>query len=252
MPSNPAKAPYLESLYIVPENIPAERSYPFDLPFIPNLNLNLDAPITFLVGENGSGKSTVLEAIADLCGYNIGGGGREEVMEHTETSRLASALRPRFRRRPKSGFFFRAETLFNFANLLDERKKDPDFSGDPYSRYGGNSLHTRSHGESFLTVFKNRIQEGLFLVDEPEAALSPQRQLSLLSLLADRVARGNTQFIIATHSPILLTYPNARIIDFETEDLREVSLKETKHYQLTKGMLDHPEEYWRHLISQQD
>jgi predicted ATPase len=209
------------------------------------LDLDLDRPVTFLVGENGSGKSTLLEAVADLCGFHVAGGGSADTIQsqHERTSDLAHALRPRFRRRPRDGFFFRAETLVNFASLLEQRARDPDFLGDPYQRYGGKSLHHRSHGEAFLDVFQHRVHDGLFLIDEPEAALSPQRQLTLLYLLQDRIDTGRTQFVIATHSPILLTLPGAAIVDFDDPALPRIGLRETKHYQITRGILEAPEQY---------
>lgn len=239
---------YLQSVYTVGERIPAEARFPFDLPFVRTLNLDLDRPVTFFVGENGTGKSTLLESIADLCGLNLGGGGRDDVLDVQAAegpSGLAGALRPRFRHRPRDGFFFRAETLVNFATLLEQRKRDPDFLGDPFARYGGKSLHLRSHGEAFLDVFKHRVGDGLFLVDEPEAALSPQRQLALLYLMRERVERGRTQFIIATHSPILLTFPGAVIVGFDAGTLQPVALHDTTHYQITRGILECPERYWK-------
>ncbi len=237
---------YLQSMYVVEERLAAEeRVFPFTFPFLPHFDLSLDQPVTFFVGENGSGKSTLLEAIADLCGFQIGGGAAHDLYEqHERHSRLGRVLRPRFRHRPRDGWFFRAETLVNFATLLEKRKDDPDFLGDPYQYYGGKSLHLRSHGEAFLEVFKQRIHEGLFLVDEPEAALSPQRQLSLMYLLHERAKRGGAQFIIATHSPILLTFPGAVIIDFDDPLLPPIKLQQTKHYQITRGILERPERYW--------
>ncbi|MDC0748651.1 AAA family ATPase [Polyangium mundeleinium] len=247
-----AKAPfagkmYLQGVYAVAERIPGEARFPFNLPFVRGLDVGLDQPVTFFVGENGSGKSTLLEAIADLCGLHVAGGGSVDTLytSHEQGSELARVLRPRFRHRPRDGFFFRAETLVNFATLLEERQRDPDFMGDPYMHYGGKSLHLRSHGEAFLDVFQHRIHDGLFLIDEPEAALSPQRQLTLLYLLRDRVERGRAQFIIATHAPILLTFPGAVIHDFDDPALPEIALQDTKHYQITRGILEHPERYWR-------
>jgi predicted ATPase len=243
--------PYLSGVHVVPERLPAEPGFPFTLPFVHGLDLDLDRPITFFVGENGSGKSTLLEAIATLAGFHAGSGGRDDVYAHHEVaSDLSRALRPRFRHRPKDGFFFRAETLVNFATLLEQRKEDPDFLGDPYARYGGQSLHRRSHGEAFLDVFQHRIHDGLFLVDEPEAALSPQRQLALLYLLRDRIQRGRTQFIVATHSPILLTYPGGAIVNFDDPALPRVRLEDTKHYAITRDILENPERYWRRLDEQ--
>lgn len=252
MPAKRGRSPfagemYLQGLYTVEERIPAEARFPYTLPFVRGLDLALDQPVTFFVGENGSGKSTLLEAIADLCGFHVSGGGSNDLLytSHEQSSELARVLRPRFRHRPRDGFFFRAETLVNFATLLEERKRDPDFLGDPYMRYGGKTLHRRSHGEAFLDVFQHRIKDGLFLVDEPEAALSPQRQLTLLYLLRDHIERGRAQFIIATHSPILLTFPGAIIVDFDDSALRHVALQDTKHYQITRGILESPERYWK-------
>ncbi len=237
---------YLQSLYTVPERLAAEpKEFPFTLPFLRGLDLSLDRPMTFFVGENGSGKSTLLEAIADMCGFQSGGGSTGDLYQQFESRPLLSrVLRPRFRHKPRDGWFFRAETLVNFATLLEERKRDPDFLGDPYQYYGGKSLHLRSHGEAFLEVFQQRIHEGLFLIDEPEAALSPQRQLTLMYLLQDRVKRRGAQFIIATHSPILLTFPGSTIIDFDNPQLPTTTLRETKHYQITRGILERPERYW--------
>jgi len=240
---------YLKSVSTVEERLPDEARFPFDLPFVRGLDLGLDQPVTFFVGENGSGKSTILEAIADLCGMHVAGGASADlvVTAHESGSELARALRPCFRHRPPDSFFFRAETLVNFASLLEERRRDPYFisSGDPYMHYGGKSLHLRSHGEAFLAVFQTRIQDGLFLIDEPEAALSPERQLALLYLLRDRVERGAAQFIIATHSPILMTFPGAVIVSFDDSALRPIALESTTHYQITRGILERPDRYWK-------
>jgi predicted ATPase len=119
--------------------------------------------------------------------------------------------------------------------------------GNPYDLYGGKSLHMQSHGEAFLAVLQNRIREGLFFFDEPESALSPQRQLALLVLMDELIREGRSQFIIATHSPILMTYPEATIVSFDTSELKVISLEETEHYQITRGILDDPLLYWKHL-----
>jgi predicted ATPase len=243
--------PYLLGVRTVAERLPAQRTFPFDLPFVSNLDLSFQQPVTFFVGENGTGKSTLLEAISVLCKLPVSGGGRNEVGDvhgPEKDSMLAAVLRPSFRQQPRDGFFLRAEFAAHFASLLETREADPDFWGDPYARYGGRSLHTRSHGEAFLAILQNRIQEGLFLLDEPESALSPQRQLALLALIHDLVATNKSQFIIATHSPVLMTYPGAEIISFDGGILRPVGLKETSHYQVTRDMLEHPLRYWKHLI----
>jgi len=162
--------------------------------------------------------------------------------------RLAAALRPSFRKRPWDGYFVRAENLVRLADLLEQREQDADFLGNPYFAYGGRSLHERSHGEAFIALFEHRLQPGgILIMDEPEAALSPQRQLSLLAQLHAFLESGATQVIIATHSPILMTFPGARLLAISAEGIAEVRLEDTSHYQITRGILEHPERYWRHL-----
>lgn len=243
-----SRGPYLTGIYAT-EQATQSEAFPFSLPYVRTLDLGLDRPVTFFVGENGSGKSTLLEAVADLSGFQSSGGGRSDVYDDPLAhAPLSRALRPRFRKRPRDGFFFRAENFVNFATLLEERRKDPEFLGNPYGAYGGTSLHEKSHGEAFLSVFDHRVNDGLFLLDEPEAALSPQRQLSLLYIMHDRVKRLGAQFIVATHSPIMLTFPGAGIISFDSPALELVKLEETKHYQITKGVLDNPGRYWKGLL----
>jgi len=243
--------PYLVRLQLK-ERAADGGEYPFNLPLIRGLNIEFTAPVTFFVGENGTGKSTVIEAIAALCKLPVSGGGRNELAGNhgpDTSSALALSLRPSFRRRPRDAYFLRAEFQAHFASLLDARNADPDFRrwGDPYARYGGRSLHTRSHGEAFLAILQNRIRSGLLLFDEPESALSPQRQLTLLAHMSALVAAGKSQFIIATHSPILLTFPGAQILSFDNAALRRISLEDTSHFQITKGILQNPAVYWRHL-----
>lgn len=232
--------------------LPRNERYPFSLDWLgENFNLEFTSSVTFLVGENGSGKSTLIEAIASLCGYPVSGGGTNDATSRfgpEQESELAKALYPNFKKRHRDGYFFRAEFYAHFASLLEERARDPDFDGDPYMRYGGKSLHKRSHGESFLALLQNRFNSGLYLLDEPESALSPQRQLTLLAMIADRISKGKSQFIIATHSPILMTFPGATIISFDSETLETIELGETSHYTLTRDILSNPEVYWQHLL----
>src|SRR5687767_8088657 len=198
-------APYLVGINVVANRIEGRDGYPFTLPFVGQLDLRFESPVTFFVGENGTGKSTLLEAIASLCRLPVSGGGRNELAGRhgpDAVSPLAPVLRPVFRRQPPDAYFLRAELQAHLASLLDARHDDPEFDGDPYGRYGGQSLHTRSHGEAFLAILQHRIQAGLFLLDEPESALSPQRQLVLLAHMWAQVAACKSQFIVATHSPI--------------------------------------------------
>jgi predicted ATPase len=245
------RVPYLLGASIQEERI-GSRDYPFNLPLVRGLDVRFESPVTFFVGENGTGKSTVIEALAAVCGLPVSGGGRNELSAHhgpESVSALAGALRPAFRRRPRDGYFLRAEFQAHFAWLLDERNADPDFRmwGDPYERYGGRSLHARSHGEAFLAILQNRIRSGLFLFDEPESALSPQRQLVLLAHMSAMAASGKAQFIVATHSPILLTFPGSQLLSFDGDAVRPIALEETAHYQITRGILQNPDSYWKHL-----
>ena len=243
--------PFLAGISVVKERLPPSLQHPFDLPFIRSLDLQLTSAVTIFVGENGSGKSTLLEAIASLAGLPVAGGSRVDLgASHgpENESTLAHVLRPRFHQRPRDGYFLRAEFQAHFASLLDARAADREFNGDPYARYGGQSLHTRSHGEAFLSVIQSRFQRGIFLLDEPEAALSPQRQLALLAQMSVVVETGEAQFILATHSPILMTYPGAELISFDDPTLPRVRIEETAHFEITKGMLDNPGRYWKHLL----
>lgn len=218
--------------------------YPYTVPAIRSLEeLSLDQKITFFVGENGSGKSTLLEAIAVKCGFPIGGGGRNNVYNFVEeTSPLAEQLTLSWLPKISNGFFLRAESFHQFASHIDEVGAS--------NSYGGQSLHQQSHGESFMSLFQNRFGErAIYLLDEPEAALSPQRQLTFLKLLHDFVEKYDCQFIIATHSPILLGYPNAVIYQFE-DTITEVAYEETDHYQISKYFLLNRERFLQQLFEE--
>jgi predicted ATPase len=229
--------------------------YPFSLPVIQNLNdISFPTQVTFIVGENGTGKSTLLEAIAARCGFGTEGGSKNVSFRTTESihgeqsNALASKLTLSWRKKPRDGYFFRAESFFNLASYIDQMAKE---SGDvsTFASYGGKSLHKQSHGESFLAFFNNRLGAGgFYILDEPEAALSPQRQLSLLKIIHDVSKHTETQFIIATHSPILLAYPEATIYSCDGDTLDTIEYKDTNHYEITKGFLDNPKQYLKHLL----
>ena len=247
------RPPYLAGIRVVEERLPSSDQHPYNLPFVRTLNLKIDSAVTVFVGENGSGKSTLLEAIAALSRLPVAGGSRNDLgATHAPEgeSALAKALRPTFHSRPTDGYFLRAEFQAHFASLLDARAEDPEFMrlGNPYARYGGRSLHARSHGEAFLSVITSRFRDGLVLLDEPEAALSPQRQLALLALMHDLVEAGQSQFVVATHSPILMTFPGAQLVSFDDPALPRIRLEDTTHFEITKGMLDSPGRYWKHLL----
>jgi predicted ATPase len=229
-----------------------KKKYPFNIPVIRNgVELNFANNVTFFVGENGSGKSTIMEAIADICGFNLSGGNKNHSYDfHKTESSLSSAMRLSWSpSKISQGFFMRAESFFNFATYIDKLIEQ---DSQLVNAYGGKSLHEQSHGESFLALFKNRFQKGIYLLDEPEAALSPSRQLSFLSIIHDLESSGKAQFIIATHSPLLLCYPNATVYSIDNGGIKKVNYKETEHYQLTKQFLDAPERYFRYLFKKDE
>ena len=212
--------------------------------------LRFDRPVTFLVGENGSGKSTLLEAIAVACGFNPEGGTRNFRFATREThSELGEYLTPIRKAYPRDGFFLRAESFYNVASNIDEMDESGGLGPRVINSYGGVSLHRQSHGESFLALVKNRFGgEGLYLLDEPEAALSPSRLLTLLCEMR-RLVESDSQLIVATHSPILMAYPGALLYLLGEDGVRAADYRETEHYQLTKRFLEDPERMLHYLLN---
>lgn len=234
---------YLSRIYLKEE---CPKAFPFNLTFLKDgLNIKLNKSVTFFVGENGIGKSTLLEAIADKCNFNLSGGSRNHNYNfHKTESQLSEYLTLSWKIKTGQGFFMRAESFFNFSTYIDKIAEEDKQILDAY---GGKSLHQRSHGEAFLALFHNHFQKGIYILDEPEAALSPQRQLSLLSIIHKLEKTGKAQFIISTHSPILMSYPKADIFLLD-ENIQLVNHKDTEHYQITKSFLESPEIYFRHLF----
>jgi predicted ATPase len=226
-----------------------ERStiYPFSIPAIRSLErMEFKSPVTFFVGENGSGKSTLLEAMAVKLRFNPEGGSRDLLFETSAThSELCDFLTLERQGHFKDGFFLRAESFYNVASALEG-------VGSSFSAYGGKPLHHQSHGESFLSLLNNRLRgQGVYLFDEPEAALSPQRQLSVLTLL-HRLVRHQSQLIIATHSPILLAYPEATIYEFSGEGIRQIAYEDTEHFRITRDFLNRHQRMVEILISEEE
>lgn len=233
--------------------MPPKSSYISRLPAVKNLaaseGLSFNSDITFIVGENGSGKSTLLEAIAVAVGFNPEGGSKNYSFgtydSHSELSEYITISKGAY---PKDGFFLRAESFYNAASYVEEIDEIPAPLPKVIEGYGGVSLHEQSHGESFLAVIKNRFfGNGLYVLDEPEAALSPTGIMSLMVIIHDLLDK-NSQFIISTHSPILMTYPNALIYELDEDKIRPVKYRETGHYAITKRFLDDPEKMLEQLF----
>lgn len=225
---------------------PTRDLYLNDLPvvnyFRNNKRLSLDSPITFFIGENGTGKSTLIEAIAVCAGFNAEGGSKNFSFSTNSThSELCECISLSRHDRPKDGFFLRAESFYNMATNIDEMDEAPSFDPPVIEAYGGVSLHRQSHGESFMALIENRFfGNGLYILDEPEAALSPKRIMSLMVAINELVKK-NSQFIISTHSPILMTLPGASIYQLSDDGIERVSYKDTEHYQITKRFLESPD-----------
>lgn len=242
---------YVSRVTLQREKIESFDRYPFSLPAVRLFErIDLHPKVTFFIGENGSGKSTLLEAIAVSLGFNAEGGTknfnfgtRRSHSELHEYLRVAKGVR-----RPRDGYFLRAESFFNLATEIEHLDAEPSFGPPIIDSYGGRSLHEQSHGESFLALVTERFGgQGIYILDEPEAALSPQRQLAVLSRMHDLVL-DDSQFIIATHSPILMAYPDARIYQCSKDGISQVAYEETEHFQVTRDFLTNPSRMLRVLL----
>ena len=233
--------PYLKRVWIDDDSVPDRTAYPFCLPMFrePGFELAFDKPVTVLVGENGTGKSTLLEGIAVLAGFDEGGGPGYRAVDHSNAleeggGELATALRGSWLPKVGRGWFFRAESFFSVARWLDEAAREP-LSGPPPDYL------SHSHGEGFMRFFEERCQQpGIFIFDEPESALSMSRQFDFLKLLRRIQEAGNSQVIMATHAPILMALPDARLLRLEKYGLMPVTLENTDHCRMMREFILDP------------
>lgn len=237
---------FIRSIRIDKKALSAAGSYAADLPWLRYLegdSIPLTSPVTFFVGENGSGKSTLLEAIAVVAGLNPEGGGKNFSFStresHSDLCQYMTLVRSA-ERRWKDSYFLRAESFFNVATNIEEMDRIPAPSRKIIESYGGRSLHEQSHGESFFSLMVNRFGgNGLYILDEPEAALSPARQIAMLHLMKDLVDKGS-QFLISSHSPILTAFPDAVIWELRENGMQQTNWRETENYILTRRFLSDP------------
>jgi predicted ATPase len=234
---------FIRSISVRPEKFGLGDRYPFTVPVVRNLEeLVFRSPVTFLIGENGSGKSTLIEALALTCGFKAEGGSRhfqfETALDESELHEILRVVRgPRI---PGDSYFLRAESFYNVAMEIEQRQLE--------SYYGGTSLHRMSHGEAFFTLLNERfLGGGLYILDEPEAALSPTRQMAMLTRMHELVLDAS-QLIIATHSPILMAYPGAQILEIVDGELREVEYEQTEHFTVTRQFFLQRERMLRILL----
>jgi predicted ATPase len=244
---------FIKSVNLKKDRVESFDKYPYSIPAIKHLELlPLDEKVTFLIGENGSGKSTLIEAIAVLAGFNAEGGTKNYDFSTKNThSKLYCDLQVvRGVRRERDGYFLRAESYFNVATEIE--RLDEGGGGAPIiSYYGGKSLHEQSHGESFLALIKHRFrEESLLILDEPEAALSPLRQLTLLKRM-NELTQSGCQFIIATHSPIIMAFPSATIYQLDAQGIAPIAYEETEHFRITLDFLRSQDSFFRHLFTEE-
>ena len=241
---------YIRSVRLVRERIEDPDAYPFSLPTVQALDgLELSA-VTYFIGENGAGKSTILEALAVAAGFNAEGGTMNfNFATRRSESPLHRCIRlARAPTRPRTGFFLRAESFFNVATEIERLDAEPSSAPRVLDSYGGRSLHEQSHGEAFLALLKHRFgPNGLYILDEPEAALSPTRQLGLLIRMRELLEEG-AQFIIATHSPIVLGFPDATIYYLDSTGIGLVEYDDIEHVRLTRDFLNDRHQFLRRLM----
>jgi predicted ATPase len=243
---------YVREVKLRRERIPSFDQYPFSLPVVRKLNtLALHPAVTFIVGENGTGKSTLLEALAVAWGFNPEGGTKNFKFQtrgsHSALHECLTLIKGIHR--PRDGFFLRAESFFNLATDIERMDAEPAPAPPIINSYGGRSLHEQSHGESFFSLMMNRFGgNGFYVLDEPEAALSPSRQLAMIVRM-HQLVQSRSQFVVATHSPILMAYPDAWLYQITPEGLTRIEYRQTEHYIVAKRFLNDPKMQLDRLLS---
>ena len=235
-------APYLKRLW-VREDTGLGEQYPFNMPWLDkDFSLDFSTPVTIIVGENGTGKSTLIEALAALCGYDEAGGGKGyRPVDHSRAldrsgALLAQALRASWLPKVTAGWFFRAESFFSVARFLDEAAREANAAPPDFLSF--------SHGEGFVRFFAERMdKQGIYFLDEPESALSPKRQLELLRLLHEVQGSAKAQIIMATHSPILMAVPSARLLEISRAGIADTELRDTRHFKLYRDFTEDPDDF---------
>ncbi|GLB59904.1 AAA family ATPase [Cytobacillus sp. NCCP-133] len=244
---------YVRGICLKRDAVPSFNHYPFNLPSLKTLEeLTFHPKVTFLIGENGMGKSTLLEAVAVALGFNAEGGSFNfnfsTFDSHSELGNHLKVIKGIDR--PSDGFFLRAESFYNVASNIEEMDREGGPSPKVIDSFGGRSLHEQSHGEAFFSTFLHRFRgNGIYILDEPEAALSPLRQMSMLTRIHDLV-NEHSQFIIATHSPVIMAYPDAAIYEFSEDGIAESKLEETNHYTIMKQFFDDKKRMLHHLLNE--
>lgn len=242
-------SPFLQRLVVLDDKMAEKTGYPFDLPWLQgeDFELRFTTPVTIIVGENGTGKSTLIEAIAALSGYDEAGGGKgHRPVDHSTAidksgAELTDVLRAGWLPKVTDGWFFKAESFFSVARYLDD-------AGSPTADF-----LSWSHGEGFVRFFEERMsRQGIYFMDEPESALSPKRQLELLRILNRIQEQANSQVIIATHSPILMALPKARVLEVTRHGIREIDYRDTQHFKLYQSFIVDPEEFIAEAIRDED
>lgn len=237
-------APFLQRLVILEDKLAERSGYPFDLPWVTgqSFELRFTTPVTIIVGENGTGKSTLIEAIAALSGYDEAGGGKGyRPVDHSNAidksgAELAEVLRAGWLPKITNGWFFKAESFFSVARYLDAAARESGAAAPDFLSW--------SHGEGFIRFFEERMsRQGIYFMDEPESALSPKRQLELLRILHRIQAQASSQVIMATHSPILMALPNARVLEVTRHGIADVDYRNTQHFKLYQSFTENPEEF---------